>query len=458
MAEHPVVQQIIEQYLNRTPRSWAHCKLASRVLPGGDTRRSVYFEPYPTYMDRGEGSTLFDVDGNRYIDFSNNYTSLIHGHAFPAVVEAVRAQVAEGTLYGSPAACQYELAGVLCERIPSVERVRFCNSGTESTMMAMRLARAYSGKDVILKMDGGYHGTHDYAEVNITAPADAQGPPILRKESQGIPDSLLDAMMVVPFNDLDAVEETLSAYNHRIAAVIVEPMMNAGGLVAAWSGYLAGLRDLADKYGVLLIFDEVVTFRLSLGGCQLLDGVSPDITALGKIIGGGFPVGAIGGRAEIMELFNPARPDSLRHSGTFNGNSVTMVAGITTLKHYGQTAIDQINRLGERLRQGIADVGKARGLRVNITGRGSLAYIHWTAGEIVTAVDSTRAARDAGQLLMLLHLGLLNQGIWLPYRGELALSTPMTEQEIDRAVEAVDAVLGVLRPYIEEVTPHLLLS
>ena len=456
MTTHLVAQKIIERYLNRTPRSWAHHELACRVLPGGDTRRSVYFDPYPTYMVRGEGCALYDADGNHYLDFSNNYTSLIHGHAHPAVVEAVQAQVAEGTLYGSPAACQYELAGMLCDRIPSVERVRFCNSGTEATMMAMRLARAYSGKDVILKMDGGYHGTHDFAEVNIMASAETEGPPSLRKESRGIPDPILESMMVAPFNDLEAVEELLSTYNHRIAAVIVEPMMNAGGLVAARTGYLSGLREVADKYGVLMIFDEVVTYRLSLGGWQLLDGVRPDITALGKIIGGGFPVGAVSGRAEIMELFNPTRPGSLKHSGTFNGNSVTMVAGIVTLKHYGQSEIDRINRLGDRLRLGIADAFAAHGLQVNVTGRGSLSYIHWTGGEIVTAADAAWAARDAGQLLMLLHLGLLNEGIWLPYRGELAVSTPMTEQEIDRAAEAVYTVLGLLRPYVEEMAPHLL--
>jgi glutamate-1-semialdehyde 2,1-aminomutase len=456
VATHEVAQQILDHYLNRTPRSWVHHELASRVLPGGSTRRSVYFEPYPTYMERGEGCTLYDVDGNRYLDFSNNYTSLIHGHAPPAVVEAVQAQVALGTLYGSPAACQYELAGILCNRIPGVELVRFCNSGTEATMMAMRLARAYSGKDVILKMDGGYHGTHDFAEVNITPSTDVQGPPVLRKESRGVPDALLDSMMVVPFNDLDAVEETLSAYNHRLAAVIVEPMMNAGGLVVPRPGYLAGLRELADKYGVLLVFDEVVTFRLSLGGWQLLAGVKPDITALGKIIGGGFPVGAVGGKSEIMELFNPTRPDGLRHSGTYNGNSVTMVAGIATLKRYGQSEIDRLNRLGDRLRQEITAVFDAHGLCVNVTGRGSLAYIHWTGGEIATAADAARAARDAGQLLMLLHLGLLNQGIWLPYRGELALSTPMTGQEIDQAAGAVHTVLDTLRPYVEELAPHLL--
>lgn len=458
MPRHTIAQAIIDQYLSRTRRSRGHCEIAKKVLPGGSTRRAVYFDPYPTYIERGEGCTIYDADGNRYLDFNNNYTSLIHGHAHPAVVEAVRAQVTRGTLYGSPATCQYEMAAILCERIPSVELVRFCNSGTEATMMAMRLARAYSGKDVILKMDGGYHGTHDFAEINITASAEPEARPPLRKESQGTPDCILEAIMVVPFNDLDAVEETLSSYHDRIAAVIVEPMMNAGGLVPARPGYLAGLRRLADEYGVLLIFDEVVTFRLSLGGWQLLDGVMPDITTLGKIIGGGFPVGAVGGRAEVMDLFNPARPDSIKHSGTFNGNSITMVAGMTTLGHFGQVEIDRVNKLGDRLRQRIAVAFRAHGLKVNVTGRGSLAYIHWTDKEIVTASDSARAAKDAGQLLMLLQLGLLNHGIWVPYRGELAVSTPMTEREIDQAAKAVGDVLGVLKPYVEDAAPHLLLS
>jgi glutamate-1-semialdehyde 2,1-aminomutase len=458
MTDHVVKRAVYERYSSRTPKSKHFNEFAQRVLPGGDTRSAVYFSPYPTYIDRGEGPIVFDADGNRYLDFHNNYTSLIHGHGHPAVVEAVENQIRKGTLYGSPALCQFELADILCERLPSVERVRFCNSGTEATMMAMRLARAYTNRDVILKMDGGYHGTHDYAEVNITPSAEPGKPPQVRKESKGVPDSILNTMMVVPFNDLDAVEESLSAYNHLIAAIIVEPIMNAGGLVSARDGYLAGLRKLADQYGVLLIFDEVVTFRLTTGGYQLQENVMPDITALGKIIGGGFPVGAVSGKAEIMELFNPTRPGSIKHSGTFNGNNMSMLAGIATLKHYGQIEIDHVNHLGERLRQGISDTFRAQKLKVNVAGRGSLAYIHWTGDEIVTAADAARATRKAGELLTLLHLGLLNQGIWLPHRGELAVSTPMEESDIDHMVAALDEVLVILKPYVEDTAPDLMLE
>lgn len=458
MMEHPVVKTITNRYLSRTSQSLAHDITAKKVLPGGDTRSAVYFSPYPTYMDCGDGCYLYDVDGNRYLDFHNNYTSLIHGHGHPAVVEAVQEQIRKGSLYGSPAACQHELATVLCARLPSVERVRFCNSGTEATMMCMRLARAYTGKDVILKMDGGYHGTHEFAEINITPASENGEIPRVRKESRGIPDCILEAMMVAPFNDLDAVEEILSAYNRRIAAIIVEPMMNAGGLVAPEAGYLGGLRELADRYGVLLIFDEVVTFRMNEGGWQRMENVMPDITALGKIIGGGMPVGAVSGKADIMELFNPARPDKLKHSGTFNGNSITMTAGLATLRFYRQPEIDRLNGLGERMRQGIRDVFKTHHLKVSVTGRGSLAYIHWTDQEVLTSADSARAARSSGELLTLLHLGLLNAGIWIPHRGELALSTPMDERTVDQMLAALGDTLDILKPYVEDEAPHLLLS
>jgi glutamate-1-semialdehyde 2,1-aminomutase len=268
----------------------------------------------------------------------------------------------------------------------------------------------------------------------------------------------LDSLLVVPFNDLNAAEEVISTHKHRLAAMIVEPILNAGGLVSASDGYLRGLRRLADKYGILLIFDEIVTFRLSRGGWQEVEGIEPDITALGKIIGGGFGVGAIAGRAEIMELFNPTRPDSLRHSGTFNGQSVVMAAGIANLEHLQQPDIDRINRLGERMHQGLAEAFRTNGLKGYISGWGSLAYMHWTGDEVITAADAARAAKAAGKLVSLLQLGLLNRGIWVPYRGELSISTPMTEREITHVVAAVNDTLQQLRPYAEETAPHVILS
>ncbi len=457
MRDHPVVQAIWGEYHRRTPQSRARCEQATQFLPGGDTRTSVYWQPYPTYIDRGKGCYVYDADGNRYLDFHNNFTSLIHGHAHPAVVAAIQAQVAQGVIFGAPAACQVELASILCDRVPSVERVRFSNSGSEATMVAMRLARAYTGKEVILKVDGGYHGSHDFADVNITPNIDGDGIPPLRRENRGVPTSVLESLLVVPFNDLDAAEEVISAHSHRLAAMIVEPILNAGGLVCAREGYLAGLRHLADRYGILLIFDEVVTFRLSRGGWQEVEGVEPDITTLGKIIGGGFGVGAVGGKAEIMELFNPTRADGIRHSGTFNGQSVVMAAGISNLQHLPQPEIDRINGLGQRMRQGLADAFRANGLQGTITGRGSLAYMHWTGREIVTSADAARAANAAGKLVSLLQLGLLNRGIWVPYRGELCVSTPMEGREIDQLVAAADDVLRQLRPYVEDAAPHLLL-
>lgn len=454
--DHPAAQAIRDEYYRRTPTSRARCERACRFLPGGDTRTSVYWQPYPTYVDWGTGCTVCDADGNSYLDFHNNFTSLIHGHAHPAVVAAIRAQAARGLIFGAPAECQIELASMLCDRVPSVERVRFCNSGSEATMVAMRLARAYTGKEGILKVDGGYHGSHDFADVNITPNVEVDGIPPLRRENRGVPGGVLDSLLVVPFNDLVAAEQVIRTHRHRLAAMIVEPILNAGGLVCAREGYLSGLRRLADQYGILLVFDEIVTFRLSRGGWQQVEGVRPDITTLGKIIGGGFGVGAVCGGAEIMELFNPKRPDGLRHSGTFNGQSVVMAAGIANLAHFEQPEIDRVNRLGERMRRGLAGAFRSNGLRGTISGQGSLAYMHWTTHEIVTSADAARAARAAGRLVSLLQLGLLNRGIWVPYRGELCVSTPMTEREIDRLVEMVGDVLRHLRPYVEQEMPHLL--
>ncbi len=451
-----VVTSILERYHQRTKGSKSHDLSAKKHLPGGDTRASTYFFPYPVYMEKGEGCVLYDCDGNEYIDFLNNYSSLIHGHAHPQVVAAARRQLEEGTVLGSPSEIQYQHAEHLCSRIPSMEMVRYCNSGTEATLLAIRAARAFTGKDVILKMDGGYHGSHDWVEVNVSPKALQAGDIVPRFEERGIPATLLNELRVAPFNDLEAAESILKRNQNRMAALIVEPMLGAGGVIPAKAGYLAGLRKLADQYGLLLIFDEVMTFRLSLGGMQAITGVEPNITALGKIIGGGFPVGAVGGKKEVMGQFDPARPERLSHSGTFNANNITMAAGLEALKIYDEKAVDQINGLGNRLRKGFNEGFKKVGIKGQATGFGSMVGIHWKEGEIRNASDTGMGLKLAADLPKLLHLEMMNRGIFSASRGMYVISTPMTQLEIDRAVEAFEGSLTVLKPYVAEAIPHLL--
>ncbi len=448
-------QRILERYFSRTKESKAYDSHAKKYLPGGETRTATYYFPYPAYMEKGEGCCVFDSDGNEYVDFLNNFTSLIHGHAHPVVVEAARDQLAKGTVLGSPSSIQTVHAELLCNRIPSLEKIRYCNSGTEATLFAMRAARAFTQKDIIIKMDGGYHGSHDAVEVNVIPDTKAKGLPEAHLEVAGVPSGVLNDIRVAPFNDLESVETLLKTFGGKIAGIILEPMLGSLGMVPPRADYLQGMRQLADQYDVLLIFDEVITLRLSLGGFQELAGVNPDLTALGKIIGGGFPVGAFGGRSEIMERFDPAHAQTMVHSGTFNGNNITMAAGVAALNLYDRETIDRINKLGERFRQGFADVFKRAGIKAQVTGLGSLNQIHWQEKPIRTAGDSYMGRMAAGELTQLFHLEMMNRGIFSASRGMYALSTPMTENEIERAIAECEGTVDLLKPYIAEVLPEL---
>ncbi len=451
-----ISRKILETYRQKTSKSGVHQEKAVRYLPGGDTRAATYFSPYPAYMEKGQGCYLFDADGNKYLDLLGNYTSLIHGHAFPAIVRAIKDQADNGTVFGAAGEIQYLHAEHLCSRIPAMDKIRYCNSGTEATLFAIRAARAFTGRDVIIKMDGGYHGGHDLAEVNILPDIETDGPPRASVHA-GVPASVLQDVRVTPFNDLAAVASVLSTDADRIAAILVEPVLGAGGVIPAQKDYLAGLRELADRFGVLLIFDEVITLRLSTGGMQKLTGVTPDLTSLGKIIGGGLPVGAFGGRVEIMGRFDPASPQAVFHSGTFNAANVVMAAGLCALKALDQPAIDRINSLGERLKKGFNEAFKEAGLRGQVTGIGSLNQIHWFDDPLKNARDSARASTAVGELPGLLHLEMMNRGIYSAKRGMTAVSTPMTEKDIDLAVRAFAGALDLLKPYIADRFPQLIL-
>ncbi len=459
--KHEIFKIIEGRYRQKTPKSAEHNARARHRLPGGDTRTATYYQPYPANMVRGKGCRLYDADGNEYIDMLNNYTSLIHGHAHPRVMEAVRAQLENGSVFGSATEIQYIHAERLCDRVPSLEQVRYGNSGTEATLFAMRAARAFSGKEMFVKMDGGYHGSHDFIEVNVmpgsgTEPAEGGLP--ARHVERGAPKSVLNDMLVAPFNDLDAVESLLKKYENKIAAVLLEPMLGARGMVPPRDGYLKDLRELTERHGALLIFDEVITFRISTGGMQQSDGVTPDLTALGKIIGGGFPVGAFGGRKDIMALFDPNRPNAVFHSGTFNGSDVIMAAGLANLELYDQDAADRINALGEKLRNGINRAFENAGMTGQATGRGSLAQIHWCLEPIANARDAMEGMFLAGDLPLYLHLELMNRGYYSAPRGMLVISTPMDEAVIDRFLGEFAGALEVVKPYVAEKAQHLLVS
>ena len=454
-----VENAILTRYRRRTPHSQAQHGLAQRVLPGGDTRISTHYAPYPTYMATGEGAWLSDCDGNRYLDFLNNYTSLVHGHAPPAIVEEAADQLTHGTVFGSAAKPQVEFAQMLIERVASVEMLRFTNSGTEATMMMMRAARAFTGRDVIVKIDGGYHGAQDLAKVNVSAQMDRDKQLQARVEGPGVPSAVLDTVMVAPFNDLNAMATLLAEHHRRIAAIIVEPMANSGGMIPPLPEYLPGLRELADEYEVLLLFDEVVTLRLSSGGMQEIYGVQPDMTAMAKVIGGGFPIGAFGGKRALMEQFNPDRAgDVIQHSGTFNGNNITMVAGMAAMQRLDQAAIDRINRLGDQLQAGINSIFESAGIRARCHGYGSLQQIQWTDEDLITLGDVRRASQDLGKLPLLFHLELLNRGIHCSPRTMFNICTPTQAAEIDRALAAIEATVDTLKPYVSETLPRLLLD
>jgi glutamate-1-semialdehyde 2,1-aminomutase len=448
---HAMSQEIIARYIQKTPESKRHFNAASSRLPGGDTRRASYFTPYPLFLKKGRGCYIYDYDGNEYIDLQNNYTSLIHGHAHPAINKVAQAQIEEGVVLGSNAEVQYRHAQHICNRIASLELVRYCNSGTEATMLALRAARAFTGRHAILKMDGGYHGMHEYAQVNMFPDPKSRSTPSVHADPWISPNILKD-VEIIPFNDLAAAETALDRYGDKLAAIIMEPMFSAGGAILPGPGYLQGMRELADRYNVLLIFDEVMVFRLHYGGLQSYFGVQPDITALGKIIGGGFPIGAVGGRKDIMERFSPAHSQPIFHSGTFSGNNMSLSVGLAGLELYDREAVARLNTLGDRLRNGFKDALKDERVKAHVTGFGSIVAVHWLESEPKNARETlgTEEGFNGSEIARLFHLEMLNRNVFIMPRGQYALSTPMQEKQIDIVIEKFKETLALLKPFIVE--------
>jgi glutamate-1-semialdehyde 2,1-aminomutase len=435
-----------ERYRQRTEASYRFFLQARQYLPGGDSRSTLFYRPYPAVMDRGEACWLFDVDGNRLLDFTGNHSALIHGYGHPAILEAIESQIRKGTCFPGASEAQLRFARLLCERIPSVERVRFASSGTEAVINAVRAARAFTGRNRIAKVEGGYHGTADDVMVSIHPTAQDAGSrerPHAVAGSSGLAAGAMSGTVVLPFNDSEGAVRVIESEGEKLAAVLVEPVLGSAGMIPAERDYLAALREVTSRFGILLIFDEVVSFRVAVGGAEEYFGVRPDLTCLGKLIGGGFPLGAFGGRADIMALFDPSRGRPiLPHPGSYNANPIGMVAGTVTLELLTRSVIDELNRKGEALRQDLASAFADTDVSAQITGLGSLFALHLTPQRVQSYRDTLDSDVD---LRHRIFLGLYNEGFLIDPRGVGTLSTALGAAELRNFGLAIRSVLSRLQ-------------
>ncbi len=419
---------------------------AQEVLAGGVSRNTLLRAPHPLYAERGSGCRIVDVDGVERIDFANNMASLIHGHAHPAIVEAVSAQLERGSAFTMATEVELDLARHLCGRCPGFEKIRFMNSGTEAVMAALKASRAFTGRVKCAKAEGTYHGAYDYAEVSQAPTPRSWGRaerPASVPLAAGTPESILQEVVVLPFNDPQAAVATLDEHRGEVACVLLDPMPHRSGLVPADESYVRALRDWTRDNGALLVFDEVITFRAEVGGMQERYEVRPDLTATGKIIGGGLPVGALAGRDEVMAVFSSrgGAPPRLPHSGTFSANPLTMTAGLVAMRLYDAEAVARLNRLGSLARSRIREAIELSEAPASVTGTASLFRIHLRS-EPPKDYRSLYPTREEQSALKRFVDGLYEAGIMVISTGTGALSTPMGEAEIDRLAEAV---LGSLR-------------
>jgi len=412
---------------------------AKKILPGGVNSPVRAFDPYPFFVERAEGSKLFDVDGRVYIDYCNAYGAMLFGHAYPEVIEPVKAQLERGTLYGTPTEQEVEFAELIQKVYPCMEMMRFVSTGTEATMHAIRVARGYTGRKKIVKFEGCFHGSHDNVLVKAGSGAATFGIP----NSLGIPEDTTKNTIVLPYNDVVAVREVLEREGNDIAAVIVEPVLANVGLILPKPDYLVNLRKLTSQYGIVLIFDEIITgFRLALGGAQEYFNVKPDMATLGKVLGGGFPVAAFGGKAEIMQNISPV--GKVYQAGTFSGNPVSAVAGYTVLnvlKQKKNEIYPQLEKVAQELSKALSDLSKDYKLPVQIYNIASLHQIFFTNQSVT---DYACAKSSNIKMFNAYFQELLKQGVFIPPSQfeTCFISTAHLPEDIKYTIEAFDKALA----------------
>ena len=430
-------------YATESPSSREQFDRDCESMPGG-AKGAYYYAPYPLTMQRGEGCYLYDIDERRRVDFANHHTGQILGHNNPAVNAAVQAQLTRGIALGAPTGNEAALAKEMCSRVTSVERMRFCNSGTEATLHAIRLARGFSGRPKIAKFEGGYHGSHDIVEVSVAPPVDEAGPadaPHSVPTAGGMSPNATSEVIVLPYNNEEAVERLVRCHRDELACVILDPKT---GILPVRKEFVQAVRRITAENDVLLILDEVVGFRVARGGAQEYYGISPDLSAFGKLIGGGFPVGGFGGRADIMRLFdNSGGPTGFFQSGTFSAHAMVMAAGLATLQQLTPSAFAHLNGLGERLRAGLDGLSARIDTPFQAVVLGSLFSVYFTDEPLI---DYRSLASSDGAMAHRVFLSLLNQSYYLSQGLSMnALSLAMDESHIDGLVRAFEKAIEQAR-------------
>lgn len=415
------LQQAVQSYAKRTPKSQAAIADAAKVMPAGNTRSVLHFGPYPLVFESASDSTLIDVDGHRYRDFLNDYSAGLYGHSQAPIRAAIIEAIGKGMSYGGVNQYEAQFARVMVDRFPALEKVRFTNSGTEANIMALATARVGTGRDKILVMQGAYHANCMHMsseEKRLNAPYD---------------------FVYGRFNDLSKTEQAVEACGGELAAILVETMMAAGGCIPADTGFLKGMRDLADRTGAVLIFDEVMTSRFGPAGGQGEYGITPDLMSCGKYLGGGASFGAFGGRADLMSIYDANRANAVMHGGTFNNNVISMAAGLTGLRDIYTTEVAaEFLKTGDCFRDELNAIAKEKGVAVQVVGMGSLMNVHFHTQPVRYAEQMALSNPEAKALF---HLAMLERGVYLASRGYIALSIVQTDDDFTAFKSAFADVL-----------------